>query len=310
MNIHAYFLYLANMLQEFLTYLEAEKRYSSNTVRAYADDIRQFYAHVGLTNDETTAEGTAAYFTFQLVRGWLVELIRQGVSPRSVNRKKSSLASFFKFLLRKRFISSNPMQKVVTLKQAKRLPTFLDETKLNGYLDVSAEGSTYEHVRDHTIVELFYATGIRLSELVSLTYLSVDLSSSLLKVKGKGAKERFVPLTSAACEYIGKYMKNRDLKFGDSYLESSLFLTSKGKPIYHRLVYSIVKRQLSSGGFTGKRSPHVLRHTFATHMLNHGADLNSIKDILGHSSLGATQVYAHTTFEKLKQVHKRAHPHS
>lgn len=293
------------MIEEFLTYLQAEKRYSSHTIKAYHDDIAQFYTYLG-TDDEPSSK----LFTHQLIRGWTAVLVEEGLSPRSISRKHSSLSSFFRFLIRKGVLTSNPMVKVTTPKQPKRLATFLEEGKLNSYMDIQDGGDSYERVRNTAIVELLYATGIRLSELVALTPASVDYSSLQLKVLGKGSKERFIPLTPHLVNILKQYEEQRGKTFPAAGAKDPLYLTVKGKQIYPKLVYRIVEAALATGGFTGKRSPHVLRHSFATHMLNNGADLNAIKDILGHSSLGATQVYTHNTFEKLKKAYKDAHPHS
>lgn len=299
------------MLDDFLKYLQAEKRYSPHTLRAYSDDISQFYAYLG---EESDSEPDVKLFRHQNIRAWVAELMQSGISARSVNRKLSSLSSFFKFLMRKGLLKVNPMTKVIAPKPAKRLSVFLEEGKLNSYMDneelAETEEESYEQLRNLTILELFYATGIRLSELVNLKISSVDFSSALLKVFGKGGKERLIPLTPHIVEFLSRYIEMRKAAFANINASDYLFLTVKGKQIYPRLVYSIVKQQLSMGGFTGKRSPHILRHSFATHMLNNGADLNSIKEILGHSGLGATQVYTHNTFEKLKKVHHNTHPRS
>lgn len=297
------------MLDGFLKYLQAEKRYSSHTLRAYHDDIVQLYAYLG---EESGAEPDIKLFRHQNIRAWVAELMQSGLSARTVNRKLSSLSSFFKFLMRKGLLKANPMTKVVAPKQAKRLSVFLEEQKLNAYMDNKelAEEETYEQLRDYTIIELFYATGIRLSELVNLRCSSVDFSTGMLKVIGKGNKERLIPLTPHIKAYLNRYLQRRAATFANIAIGDYLFLTAKGKQIYPRLVYNIVKQQLGRGGFTGKRSPHILRHSFATHLLNNGADLNSIKDMLGHSGLGATQIYTHNTFEKLKKVHRNAHPRS
>lgn len=295
------------MLDDFLKYLQSEKRYSPHTLKAYHDDISQFYTFLG---EEDGSEPDVKLFRHLSVRAWVAELMQSGVSARSVNRKLSSLSSFFKFLMREELLKVNPMTKVVAPKQAKRLSVFLEEGKLNTYMDSEeqAEEEGYEQVRNHTIIELLYATGIRSSELVSLSITSVDFSSNLLKVEGKGSKERLIPLTPHIVECLKYYIEKRIAAFPDS--GNHLFLTARGKQIYARLVYNVVKQGLSRGGFTGKRSPHILRHSFATHLLNNGADLNAIKEILGHSGLGATQVYTHNTFEKLKKVHRNAHPRS
>ena len=297
------------MLENFLKYLQAEKRYSPHTLRAYRDDISQFYIHLGEVGG---SEPDIKLFRHQNIRAWVAELMRSGMSARSVNRKLSSLSSFFKYLMKKELLAADPMVKVIIPKQAKRLSIFLEEEKLNSYMDSKEllAPESYEEVRNRTILELFYATGIRLSELVSLTDASVDFSSNLLKVEGKGSKERLVPLTPHIVECLNRYIEKRTAEFANTDVGRYLFLTTRGKQIYPRLVYNVVKQELSKGGFTGKRSPHILRHSFATHLLNNGADLNSIKEILGHSGLGATQVYTHNTFEKLKKVHRNAHPRS
>ncbi len=249
------------MLDDFLKYLQAEKRYSPHTLRAYSDDISQLYTYLG---EEDGSEPDVKLFRHQNIRAWVAELMQSGISARSVNRKLSSLSSFFKYLVRKGVLKANPMTKVVAPKQAKRLSAFLEEGKLNSYMDNKElmEAESYEELRNLTILELFYATGIRLSELVNLKPSSIDFSSALLKVKGKGDKQRLIPLTPHIVEYLHRYLEKRTAVFTAVNASDYLFLTAKGKQIYPRLVYDIVRQQLSMGGFTGKRSPGQIRRCY------------------------------------------------
>lgn len=291
------------MLTSFLTYIKVEKGYSAHTVRSYGDDVMQFFSFCGV--DPNT--GNLSSITHRQVRYWLSSIISHGFTPRSANRKLSSLRSFFRYLIREGKIKTNPVARVVPPKSSKHLPDFVGEKEMTEVLKIERYTDDYAGSRNLLIILLFYFTGMRLSELVGLKIDKIDFSSSTIKVLGKGNKERIIPMHPDLVKVISEYLLIRDL-INVNKLEKTLFLTEKGKPIYPRLVYSIVKANLSEVTTLEKRSPHVLRHTFATHLLNHGAELNAIKDLLGHANLSATQVYTHSSFEKLKKVYKQAHP--
>jgi integrase/recombinase XerC len=238
-----------------------------------------------------------------LIRSWIVSLMEQKISSRSVNRKITTLKTFYKFLLRQKVVADNPMLKIQSPKTSKRLPVFVEKEKMDILLDNIEFGNDEEGVRNKLIIEMFYSTGMRLSELINLKHKNVDLSSGQLKVLGKRNKERIIPFNNELKSKIEEYLNTQKRKTNET-----LFTTADGKKMYEKLVYKIVKQYLSLVTTIDKKSPHVLRHTFATHMLNNGADLNSIKELLGHANLSATQVYTHNTVEKLKNIHKQAHP--
>lgn len=291
------------MLASFLKYLKVEKGYSAHTIRSYGDDVKQFFEFCGHDPDKDQYNG----ITHRQVRYWLSSLLSQGYTTRSANRKLSSLRTFFKYLLRQGIVKSNPLCRIIPPKSGKRLPSFLGENEMNKVINIDRYETDYSGVRDRLIIVLFYFTGIRLSELVGLTIDKVDFSSQSIKVLGKGNKERIIPMHPELAKLISEYLKIREsLEVNKN--DKSLFLTDKGKPIYPRMVYRIVKSNLSEVTTLEKKSPHVLRHTFATHLLNQGAELNAIKDLLGHANLSATQIYTHSSFEKLKKVYKQAHP--
>ena len=288
-------------ITRFCDYISHQKRYSPHTVTAYKKDLEQFSQF--LLSDFQIKSFKKVEST--IIRSWIVHLIENDVSARSINRKISTLKSFYKYLLKNDIIDKNPLLKVVTPKTSKRLPVFVGETEIsNLFEDVEFE-NTYEGIRNKLILELFYATGIRLIELVNLKIDSIDFSTSTIKVIGKRNKERIVPFGDQLRNEFNQYLEERQ-KIESS--ENHFFLTKNGKKIYPKLVYRTVNYYLSMVTTASKKSPHVLRHTFATHMLNNGADLNSIKEILGHANLSATQVYTHNTIEKLKNIHKQAHP--
>jgi len=289
------------LLDEFLKYLQLEKRYSNNTVKAYQIDLTQFQNYL-----EETYESVLQKAKHQMVRSWLAQMLDYGISPRTVNRKITTLKSFYKFLLKNDIINENPTIKVVPPKMSKKLPVFVEEGQMRQLLDELDFGYDYAGLRDKLMIELFYSTGIRQAELINLKIKDIDLSSSIIKVLGKRNKERLIPLTIELRQKIDVYLKLRaELPVKDS---SYLLLTNKGKKLYPVLVYRRVNYYLSQVTSLDKKSPHVLRHTFATHMLNNGADLNAIKELLGHANLSATQVYTHNTIDKLKKVYNQAHP--
>ncbi|NVO10984.1 MAG: tyrosine-type recombinase/integrase [Bacteroidales bacterium] len=291
------------MLASFLKYLKVEKGYSAHTVRSYGDDVRQFLFYCGLDPEMDHPWK----LTHRQVRYWLSSIISQGLTPRSANRKLSSLRAFYRYMLREGIVKTNPLIRITPPKSGKRLPTFVGQSEMNSLLEPEHFKDDYIGARNRLILGLLYYTGIRLSEVVGMTVDKIDFSSHSLKVIGKGNKERILPIHPELEKLISLYLSMRD-EINLNKVEKSLFLTEKGKPIYPKLVYRIVKSNLSKVTTLEKKSPHVLRHTFATHLLNNGAELNAIKELLGHANLSATQVYTHSSFEKLKKVYKQAHP--
>lgn len=291
------------LIERFLDFIRYEKRYSPHTILAYRGDLGQFqsYLHENYQLEDFTKVNP------EMVRSWVVSLIESETSARSVNRKIASLKSFFKFLIRSGEIKENPMSKVVPPKTSSRLPVFVEEQRLRQLFEQAVTSDDFEEVRDRLILEFFYGTGMRLSELIQLRVPDVDIRSGTVKVTGKRNKERYIPFSLKLNGLIRNYLMKREEMAGSDD-KGVLFLTSKGKQLYPKAVYRIVNRQLSLVTTISKRSPHVMRHTFATHMLNRGADLNAIKEILGHSSLAATQVYTHNTIDTLKNIYKQAHP--
>lgn len=285
----------------FLQYIKFEKRFSPNTVLAYRNDLEQFF-HYAEKNYEITDPAEVQH---SVVRSWIVQLMEEEVSPRSVNRKITSLKTYYKFLLRRQEITSNPMLKVQSPKTSKRLPVFVDQQKMELLFNTVDFGEGFEALRDRLLLELLYATGMRLSELIGIRDVDVDLYAAQLKVLGKRNKERIIPFSVKLKDMIKQYAQLRTKEFGNTL---AFFVTDKGKPLYPKFVYRIVHQRLGEVTTLEKRSPHILRHTFATHMLNNGADINSVKELLGHANLSATQVYTHNTIEKLKEVYKLAHP--
>lgn len=283
----------------FLEYLQYEKRFSQHTLLAYAGDLSQFTQYL----QETYEIKTVQEITHTVIRSWIVSMMEEKISPRSVNRKITTLKTFYKFLLRQQVVTENPMLKIQSPKTSRRLPVFVEKDNMTELLDRIQFGNDFEGTRNKLIIELFYATGIRLSELINLKRSNVHTGSSQLKVMGKRNKERIVPFNEALKGLIEEYLTYSEVESGEY-----LFVTKTGKKLYEKLVYRIVNKYLSQVTSINKKSPHVLRHTFATHMLNNGADLNSIKELLGHANLSATQIYTHNTVEKLKNVHRQAHP--
>ncbi len=284
---------------EFLKFLQYEKRHSNHTLVAYSNDLRQFLEYI----DTTYEIKKITEINHTVIRSWIVSLMEQKITPRSVNRKITTLKTFYKFLLRQGKVSQNPMLKVLSPKMSKRLPVFVEKEKMDTLLDDTAFGDDFEGQRNKLIIEMLYASGMRLSELINLKQTDVDLYSSQLKVLGKRNKERIIPFSDTLKQQIQQYIA---LKPAES--TEYLFVSIKGVKLYEKLVYRVVNSYLSEVTTASKKSPHVLRHTFATHMLNSGADLNAVKELLGHANLSATQVYTHNTVEKLKNIHKQAHP--
>jgi integrase/recombinase XerC len=294
------------MLEKFLHYLQFEKRFSPHTVISYRTDLEQFHKY--LLNNYNTTEFTD--ITPDMIRSWFVFLIDNKISARSVNRKKTALTTFFKFQQKQGILSDNPMSKILSPKTSKRLPSFIEEEKVKDILDhfPSEEKDEFLNVRDKLILEMFYATGMRLSELVNLKESDINLYNSNIKVLGKRNKERIIPFNGHLKLIIDNYFLLKSNRFASDDARNWFFVTDTGKKVYSRLVYRIVNHYLSLITTQEKKSPHTLRHTFATHMLNHGANLNSIKELLGHANLSATEIYTHNSIEKLKTLYKQAHP--
>ncbi len=296
-----FFLFYSMLLHKYHSYLANEKRFSTHTVKNYLSDLKQYKNFLRTEYEENCIEKS----NYQQVRSWIVYLIEKKISARSVNRKLSSLKSYFKFAKRENIISHNPIAKVVAPKTSKKLPVFVEPKNMNFLLNSNLFETTYKGIRDRVIVELFYSTGIRLSELINLK--ETDITSEKIKVLGKRNKERIIPITNILAQLLSEYLvSKKEQKIINK--ENYLFVTDKGEKMYEKFVYRIVNNYLSLVTSISKTSPHVLRHTFATHMLNNGADLNSIKELLGHANLSATQVYTHNSIEKLKNTYKQAHP--
>lgn len=290
------------MIDSFLDYLRLERNCSENTIGSYGTDLakfEEFFKEVDENVDFTTVDA-------DLVRAWVMELMERGYTSTSVNRKLSSLRSFYRFLLRKKIVQVDPMRKIVGPKKKKPLPTFLKESEMNRLLDEIPFKEGLSGRRDKMIIEMFYATGMRRSELVGLNDADVDFSASLIKVTGKRNKQRLIPFGEELRQAMLVYLKVRDEAVSGK--AEAFFVQDDGRRLSARQVYQLVKRNLSKVVSLKKRSPHVLRHTFATSMLNNQAELGAVKELLGHSSLTTTEIYTHTTFEELKKVYEQAHP--
>ena len=293
-------------IPNFLQYLQFEKRYSQHTVKSYKTDLEQFYSFLSDTYDLKSVQQV----THSIIRSWIVKLLEQDISARSINRKIATLKTYFKFLIREGKIKKNPVNKVASLKNSKKLPEFVDQESIHILFDQIEFENSFEGLRDRLVLELLYATGIRRSEIIGLTNQAVDEKNCTIKVLGKRNKERLIPYNSPLNDLIKIYKENRDnsIEVNTTDANGPLLVTNKGKIFYPKLVYRIVNKYLSMITTLNKRSPHILRHTFATHLLNNGADINAIKELLGHANLAATQVYTHNTIDKLKDVYKQAHP--
>ena len=287
------------LIIEFLDHLKKNRRYSLHTITAYESDLAQLQKYLKKQYDLEVAEANSAS-----LRSWVIELLETGTQNKSVNRKISTLKSFYKFLMKEGYISLNPTDKLISPKVASSLPQFVREVEMDNLLDEFQFEESFKGVRDKMIIELLYSSGIRLIELVNLQVSDLDLVDSQIKVVGKRNKERIIPLHQALIRTMKSYLFEREKVA----LEPYLLLSDSGKKMYPKFVYRKVNYYLGQVTTSSKKSPHVLRHTFATHMLNNGAELNTIKEILGHANLSATQVYTHNTIEKLKNIYKQAHP--
>jgi len=292
-----------NYKESFLQYLMIEKRYSPHTVRSYLNDLDQFESFL----HESGHPDNPSEVTSHDIRAWIVSMLDSGYSAVSVHRKISCLRVYFRFLRKEGVLKNDPLQKVVLPKRKKRLPVFIEEKAMSTLLDDVSFGEDFEGVRNKTIIEMLYLTGMRRSELIGLKDPDLDLSEATVKVTGKRNKQRIIPLVKPFIKNLATYITMRDMHLNTKSSEW-FFVTGKGNKLYDKFVYNIVKAYLAMVTTADRKSPHILRHTFATHMLNNGADLNSIKELLGHANLSATQVYTHNTFEKLKKIYKQAHP--
>ncbi len=288
--------------ESFVNYLKFEKRFSSHTVVAYKNDLDQFVQFC----IEVVGEFNVNKTDSKLVRGWIVHLMENKLSARSVNRKITTVKSFFKYLMKELIVEKNPAIYLSLPKIRKKLPNFVEENNLhhlldNGFFDVDFKG-----IRDKLIITLLYGTGIRLAELLLLKDSDFDTKMCLIKVLGKRKKERIIPYPTSINSLLEAYFNIRNTEIG--FKTERLLVTENGKPVYEKLIYRVVNNNLAKVTLLEKKSPHVLRHTYATHLLNKGADLNAVKELLGHVNLAATQIYTHTSFERLHDIYKQAHP--
>ena len=291
--------------ETFMRYLRDEKRYSEHTVRAYLRDVENFWEFLK-TYDEPM---NLAEAESQHVRSWLVSMMEEGLSVRSIRRKFSSLRSYYRLMKRMGHFANDPLQRVPLPKGKKRLPEYVRESEAKRMLEDSSRAvEDYASARDHLILTLLANLGLRRSEILTLRWEDVDMSGGQLRVRGKGGKERLLPLLPAWEELFKDYKAFYERDFGEASRGRPVFLLNSGKPLYPKFVYRLVRRRLGTVSTLERRSPHVLRHTFATHLLQRGADLNAVKELLGHSSLAATQVYTHHAMERLKEIYRQAHP--
>lgn len=289
------------MIAVFLKYLEYEKRFSPHTLTAYSQDLTQFHSFLQDSFEITSFEEV----NHSHLRSWVVQLMESDLAPKSVNRKIATLKSFFKFLKARAYLTQNPASRLKPLRTEKRLPSFVREGEMTTLLQDIPFSDDFPGERDRLLLELLYATGIRLSELIGLKDLDVNSFQQTIKVLGKRNKERVIPIGKSLVKTIAGYQKKRNAALGRT---DFLLVTDDGDQMYPMMVYRTVTKYLEQVTTLSKKSPHVLRHTFATHLLNKGADLNAVKDLLGHTSLAATQVYTHNSLEKLKSVFDQAHP--
>jgi integrase/recombinase XerC len=291
------------MKESFYKYLQFEKRFSPHTFTSYRTDLEQFYSFLA-DHHPDIGENEIVH---SIIRQWVVSLVDAGLQTRSVNRKITTLKSYFGFLIKRGFIEKNPSLQVHVLKTSKPIPDFIRPEETHKMLESELFDSGFEGTRDHLILELLYGTGIRLSELLGLKVSDIDFSKGYIRVLGKRNKQRLVPMTNYLSSLIKSYLDKKFTQFGSN-APDALIVNNIGRSAYPMMVYRIVHKHLQNYTHVDKKSPHVLRHTYATHMLDRGADLSSVKELLGHQSLAATQVYTHNSLDKLKKVFDRAHP--
>ena len=292
-----------NLIDSFLEYLLLEKKYSSHTIKAYKSDLISLQDFCKLNFDQENI----SHINYPQIRSWIVLLVDHKLSNRSINRKISSLKSFYKYLQKIKLIDVNPLANHKALKTSRKIQIPFSASEVNTVLSSFSIDHSFEASRDRLIVELFYSTGMRRAELINLRMNSVNFAEKQIKVIGKRNKERLIPLLPSVIKSLEFYIKVRELINSP---DSFLFITQKGNKVYETLVYRVINNYFSRVSSKLKKSPHILRHSFATHLLNEGADLNSVKELLGHSSLASTQVYTHNSLEQLKKVYKQAHPRS
>jgi len=290
------------MLNPFIDYLLLEKKYSPHTVNAYKKDIEVFQEYLNENFQDNINEAN-----YSQIRSWIISLVEKGISNRSVNRKVSSLNSYYKFLMKIEEIDKNPLAKHKALKVSKKVQVPFSEKEIEKVFEILNFDNSFEGLRNKLIIELFYSTGIRRIELIQIKLQDIDISQKTLKVLGKRNKERVLPLLSSIIVTLKRYIQERNVleQISD---KDYLLLTKKGVKIYETLVYRIINNYFSEASTKVKKSPHILRHSFATHLLNQGADLNAVKELLGHSSLAATQIYTHNSIAELKKVYAKSHP--
>lgn len=290
------------MINSFLQYLQYEKNYSSYTVLSYRNDIKAF----GEFLQQNAPQTDIVHADTEKIRQWLMQQREQKNTATTVNRRLAALRAFYRFLLQRGVVEQNPTSKIAAAKTPKKVPTFFREKDMNQLLDISQKNTTFEACRDEAIIETFYQTGIRLSELLNIKDIDIDFDRQTLRVFGKRKKERIVPFGNGLAQILQQYIaaRNAEIETHTPYL----YILRSGKQMYAAAVYRIVHRIMTQISTQQKCSPHVLRHTFATDMLNNGADINAVKELLGHANLAATQIYTHTTFDQIRNIYKQAHP--
>lgn len=291
-------------IKRFFQYLETEKRCSPHTIKAYKTDLTQFFSFILIQYEIKEI----SQIKLVMIRSWIVSMMDKGTSSRTINRKISSLKSLYRFLVRENIVRENPIIKVIPPKSSHSLPVFVDNKGMDLLFDEVEFEPGFRGSRNRLVLEMFYFTGIRLSELIEMRDENVDFALQQIKVLGKRNKERIIPISKVFIQSIENYIELRNKEVGQSGGDVFLFITESGNKMYKKLVYRIVNSYLGKVSTLNKKSPHILRHTFATHMLNNGANLNTIKEFLGHTNLAATQIYTHNTIDKLKLIYEQAHP--
>ena len=287
----------------FLEHIKFEKRFSTHTLRAYGDDLKVFWEFLQAQFEVNTPQSISP----AMVRSWMASMTLIKMQPKSINRKISSLKSYFKFCLQQGILTASPAKSIQVLKTRKRLPSYVEQDRMEELLQETVFANDWTGKTEYLTVALLYYTGMRVSELVNLKISQIDLARNQIKVLGKGNKERIIPISPDTVSRITDYQKEKEIQFA-AIITDKLLLSLKGKPLSARQIYDIVKKHLSTVTTAEKKSPHVLRHSFATHLTSNGAELNAVKELLGHSSLAATQVYTHNSIERLRDIHKKAHP--